>query len=188
MAVVTICSDFGAPQNKVCHCFHCFPIYLPWNNGTRSWSELVFKESWAPKNRCFWTMVLEKTLESPLNSKEIKQSILKEVSPEYSLEGLILKLKLQYFGHLMWRARSLGKTLMLGKMRAGEGGVRRWDGWMTSLTQWTWVWANFKRSRRIGKPGVQSTGSQTQAQLGNWTTTKLPLPYLVPDHCCVFSA
>ena len=59
-------------------------------------------------------MVLEKTLESPLDCKEIQQSILKEISPEYSLEGLMLKLKLQYFGHLMRRADSFEKTLMLG--------------------------------------------------------------------------
>ena len=76
-----------------------------------------------PKNWCFWTVVLEKTLETPLDSKEI-QSILKEISPEYSLEGLILKLKLQYFGHLMWRVDSLEKTLMLGR----TGGRRR-RGW-----------------------------------------------------------
>ena len=70
--------------------------------------ELDHKESWAPKNWCFWTVVLEKTLESPLDYKEIKpvnpkgnQSILKEISPEYSLEGLMLKL--QYFGQLMQR-------------------------------------------------------------------------------------
>ena len=61
-------------------------------------------------------MVLEKTTESPLNSKYIIQSILKEINPEYSLEGLMLKLKLQYFGHLMERASSLEKTLMLGKI------------------------------------------------------------------------
>ena len=66
-------------------------------------------------------MVLEKTLDSPLNSKEINQSILKEVNPEYSLEGLLLKL--QYFGHLMHRTDSLEKTLMLGKIE-GEGGSR----------------------------------------------------------------
>ena len=66
-------------------------------------------------------MVLEKTLESPLNCKEINQSILKKISPEYSLEGLMLKLKLQYFGHLMRRVDSLEKTLMLG----GIGGRRR---------------------------------------------------------------
>ena len=63
-----------------------------------------------------------KTLESPLDSKEINQSILKEINPEYSLEGLMLKLKLQYFGHLMQRADSLEKTLMLGKI---EGKRRR---------------------------------------------------------------
>ena len=68
-------------------------------------------------------MVLEKTLESPLDSKEIHQSILMEISPEYSLEGLMLKLKFQYFGHLMGRVDSLEKTLMLGKF---EGRRRRW--------------------------------------------------------------
>ena len=67
-------------------------------------------------------MVLEKTLESPLDCKEIHQSILKEISPEYSLKGLMLKLKLQYFGHLMQRTDSLKKTLMLGKI---EGRRRR---------------------------------------------------------------
>ena len=67
-------------------------------------------------------MVLEKTLESPLDCKEINQSILKEISPECSLEGLMLKLKLQYVGHLMRRTNSLEKTLMLGKI---EGGRRR---------------------------------------------------------------
>ena len=82
--------------------------------------ELDYKESWVPKNWCFWTMVLEKTLESPLDSKEI----LKEISPEYSLEGLMLKLKVQYFGHLMQRTDSMEKTLMLGKIEA-----KRWRGW-----------------------------------------------------------
>ena len=67
-------------------------------------------------------MVLEKILERPLDSKEIRLSILKEISPEYSLEGLMLKLKLQYFGHLMRRTDSLEKNLMLGKT---EGRRRR---------------------------------------------------------------
>ena len=83
--------------------------------------ELDHKESWTPKNWCFWTVVLEETLESLLDCKGIHQSILKEVSPGMSLEGLMLKLKLQYFGHLMWRVDSLEKTLMLG----GIGGRRR---------------------------------------------------------------
>ena len=67
--------------------------------------------------------MLEKTLESPLDCKEINQSILKEISPEYSLEGLMLKLQLQYFGHLMRRTDSLEKTLMLGRLK-GTGGER----------------------------------------------------------------
>ena len=78
------------------------------------------------------TVVLEKTLASPLDSKEIQQSILKEISPEYSLEGLMLKLKLQHFGHLIRRADSLEKTLMLGKIegrrRRGRQGMRWLDG------------------------------------------------------------
>ena len=75
--------------------------------------------SWAPKNWCFWTVMLEKTLVSPL--RRFNQSILKEISPGISLEGMMLKLKLQYFGHLMRRVDSLEKTLMLG----GIGGRRR---------------------------------------------------------------
>ena len=69
-------------------------------------------------------MVLEKTLESPFNCKEVKPSILKEISPEYSLEGLMLKLKLQYVGHLMQRIDTLEKTLMLGNLKAKEEGGR----------------------------------------------------------------
>ena len=77
---------------------------------------LDYKESWAPKNWCFWTVVLVNTLESPLDSRRSNQSILKEISPEYSLEGLVLKLKLQYFGHLMWSANTLQNIPMLGKI------------------------------------------------------------------------
>ena len=77
-----------------------------------------YKESWVPKSWCLWTMVLEKTLGCPLDCKEINQSILKEISPGCSLEGLMLKLKLQYFGHLMRRADSFEKTLMLGRIES----------------------------------------------------------------------
>ena len=84
--------------------------------------ELVYKESWALKNWCFWTVVLGTTLESPWTTRRSNQSILKEISPEYSLGGLMLKLKLQYFGHLMQWTDSFEK--MLGKI---EGGRRR--GW-----------------------------------------------------------
>ena len=76
---------------------------------------------------------LEKILESPLDCKEIHQSILKEISPEYSLEGLMLKLKLQYFGHLMRRTDSLEKTLMLGKIEGGRRGRQRMK-WLDGIT------------------------------------------------------
>ena len=94
------------------------------------------EESWALKNWCFWTVVLEKTPESPLDCKEI-QSILKEISPEYSLEGLMLKLKLQYSDHLMQRADSLEKTLMPGQIegrrRRGQQRMRWLDGITDSM-------------------------------------------------------
>ena len=85
--------------------------------------ELDHKESWALKNWCFWTVVLEKTLESPLDCEKI-QPVHPKGNQKYSLEGLMLKLKFQYLGHMMWRADSLEKTLMLGKT---EGKRRR--GW-----------------------------------------------------------
>ena len=93
---------------------------------------LDYKESWAPKNWCFWTVVLEKTLESPLDCKRSNQSVLKETSPGCCLEGLMLKLKLQYFGHLMWKADPFEKNLMLGKIegrwRRGQQRMRWLDG------------------------------------------------------------
>ena len=76
--------------------------------------ELDHKEGWALKNWCFQNVVLEKILESPWTARRPNQSILKEISPEYSPEGLMLKLKLQYFGHMIWRADSLKKTLRKG--------------------------------------------------------------------------
>ena len=87
--------------------------------------DLDYKESWAPKNWCFWTVVLEKTLRVPWTARRSNQSILKEISPEYSLEGLILKLKLRYFCHLMGKTDSLVKTLMLGKIEGGRRSGRQ---------------------------------------------------------------
>ena len=88
------------------------------------WKFKSCEESWALKNWCFWTVVLEKTLRVPWTAKRSNQSILKEIGPGCSLEGMMLKLKLQYFGHLMQRVDSLEKTMMLG----GIGGRRR-RGW-----------------------------------------------------------
>ena len=95
--------------------------------------ELDHKKDWMLKNWCFQTMVLEKTLESPLDSKVIEQSILKEINPEYTLKGLTLKWKLQYFGHLMWRTDSLVKTLMLGKIEGRRKGWQRMR-WLDTIT------------------------------------------------------
>ena len=96
--------------------------------------ELDHKENWIPKNWCFWTVRLEKTLRVPWTARRFNQPIVKEISPEYSLEGLMLKLKLQYFGHLMQRADSFEKTLMLGNT---EGCRRReWQKmrWLDDIT------------------------------------------------------
>ena len=129
------------------------------------------EEGWAPKNWCFWTVVLEKTLESPLDCKEIHQSILKEISPEYSLEELMLKLKLQYFGHLMWRTDWLEKTLMLGKIEGRRRrGRQRLRGLVVSPTQWTWVWVNSWSWWWMGRPGMlQCMGWQRIRHLSDWT-------------------
>ena len=91
------------------------------------------EESWAPKNWCFWTVVLEKTLESPLDARRSNQSILK-ISPGCSLKGMMLKLKLQYFGHLMWSIDSLEKTLMLGGIRGRRRRGRQRMRWLDDIT------------------------------------------------------
>ena len=115
--------------------------------------ELNREEDWAPKNWCL--QIAKKTLESPLDWKEIKP-----VNPRGNELWIFigrseLKMKLQYFGHPMRRAISLERTLCWEGLRAGgEGGHRGWDGWMASLTWWTWVLANSRRQARTGRPGV----------------------------------
>ena len=112
---------------------------------------------------------------SPLDCKEIQPVHPKGTSPECSLEGLMLKLKLQYFGHFKWRVDLLEKTLMLGGLRAGgEGDDRGWDVLMASLTWWTWVWVNSGSWWWTGRPGVlrfmmsQRVGHDWATEL-NWT-------------------
>ena len=108
-----------------------FPVVM---YGCENWD---YKESWAPKTWCFWTVVLEKTVESPWTARRSNQSILKEITPGCSLEGLMLMLKLQYFGHLMRRVDSLEKTLMLGEIggrrRKGQQRMRWLDGITDSM-------------------------------------------------------
>ena len=109
-------------------------------------------------------------LRVPGTERRSNQSILKEIGPWCSLEGMMLKLKLQYFGHLIRRVDSLEKTLMLRGMGAGgEGDDRGLDGWMASLTRWMWVWVNSRSWWWTGRPGVlQFMGSQTVGH--DWTT------------------
>ena len=96
----------------------------------------------------------------PWTARRSNQSILKEISSEYSLEGLMLNLKLQYFGHLM--LAHLKRPWCWERLKAGgEGDDRGWDGWMASLTQWTWVWVDSRSWWWTGRPGVlQSMGLQ----------------------------
>ena len=131
--------------------------------------EFDCEESWAPKNWCPWTMVLEKTLESPLDCKEIQ--------PVHSNgnQSWMLKLKLQYYGQLTQRVDSLEKTLMRGgiwvRRRRGRQRIRWLDG---TLTRWTWVWVKSGSSWWTGRPGVlwfmgsQRVGHDWAAEL-NWT-------------------
>ena len=132
--------------------------------------ELDYKESWVPKLDAFELWCWRRFLGVPWTARRSNQSILKEISPEYSLEGLMLKLKFQYFGHLMKRTDSLEKTLMLGMIKAGgEGDDRGWDGWMASPTQWTWVWVSSGSWWWTGRPAVlQSMGSQRVGH--DWAT------------------
>ena len=125
-------------------------------------------ESWTVKKGehrridAFELWCWRRLLRVPWHGRRSKQSILKEISPEYSLEGLKLKLKSQYFGHLMQKTDSLERPSCWERLKTGgEGDNRRWDGWMASPAQWTWVWASSGSWWWTGKPGMlQSMRSQ----------------------------
>ena len=115
---------------------------------------------------CCWRRLLW----VPWTAKRCNQSILKEISPGCSLEGLMLKLKLQYFGHLMLRTDSLKRPWCWERLRAGgEGDNREWDGWIASLIQCTWVWVNSGSWWWTGRPSIlQSIGLQRVGH--DWVT------------------
>ena len=142
-----------------------FPVAM---YGCESWT---VKKSERQKIDAFELWCWRRLLRVPWTARRSNQSILKEISPRCSLEGLMLKLELQYFGHLMWRVDSFERTLMLGKIEGrGEGDDRGWDGWMASPTQWTWVWVDSRSWWWIGRPGVLwFMGSQRVGHDWDWT-------------------
>ena len=133
-----------------------FPVVM---YGCESW---MVKKAECRRIDAFELRCWRRLLRVPWIARRSNQSILKEISPGCSLAGLMLKLKLQYFGHLMLRVDSLEKTLMLGRIGGGSRGEDRgWDSWMASPTQWAWVWVDSGSWWGPGKPGVlRFMGSQ----------------------------
>ena len=141
-----------------------FPVVM---YGCESWT---IKKAEHRRIDAFELWCRRRLLRVPWTTRRSNQSILKEISPGCSLVGLVLKLKLQYFGHLIWRTDSLEKTWCWERLRAGgDRDNRGWDGWMASLTQWTWVWVNSGSWWWTGMPGMlHFTGSQRVGH--DWAT------------------
>ena len=126
-----------------------------YSSHVRMW-ELDYKESWVPKNWCFWTVLLEKTLEGPLGCKEIQQ-----IHPKGNQSWIFIgRTYAEAETPILWPPN--GKNWLTGKRLwcwewlkvGGEGDDRGWDGWMASLTQWTWVWVSSSHWWWTGRPGV----------------------------------
>ena len=146
-----------------------FPVVM---YGSESWT---IKKSECQRIDAFELWCCRRLLRAPWTARRSNQSILKEISPGCSLEGMMLKLKLQYFGHLMQRVTHLKRLWCWEGLGAGgEGDDRGWDGWMASLTQWTWVRVNSGSWWWTGRPGVlwfmgsQRVGHDWVTEL-NWT-------------------
>ena len=150
--------------------------------GCESWT---IKKAEDKRTDAFELWRWRRLLRAPWTARRSNQSILKEISPEYWLEGLMLKLKLQYFGHLMRRTDSLERPWCWERLKAGgEGDDRGWDSWMTSPTGWTWVWASSGSWWWTGKPGMlQSIRSQRAGY--DWTTELNALYSLKSFKCLI---
>ena len=141
-----------------------FPVVM---YGCDSWT---IKKALCQRMDAFELWCWRRLLRVPWTARRSNQSIFKETNPAYSLEGLMLKLKLQYFGHWCEELTHSKRPWCWTRLKAeGEGDDRGWEGWMASPTQWTWVWASFRSWWWTGKPGMlQSMGSQGVRQ--NWVT------------------
>ena len=141
-----------------------FPVVM---YGCESWT---VKKAERRRTDAFELWCWRRLLRVPWTARRSNQSILKEIGPGCSLEGLMLKLKLQYFGHLMRRVDLLQNLWFWEGLGAGEGDNRGWDGWGASPTWCTWVWVNSGSWWWTGRPGMlQFMGSQNRTWLSNWT-------------------
>ena len=137
--------------------------------GCESWT---IKEAEGWRTDAFQLWCWRRLLRVPWTVKRLNESTLRKINPEYSLEGLMLKLKFQYLATGCEELTHWKRPWCWERLKAKEEGGRGWDGWMASLTQWAWAWANSGKWWRTGKPGLlQSMGSQSWRQLIDWTTT-----------------
>ena len=148
-----------------------FPLVM---YGCESWT-IKKAEHW--RTDAFELWCWRRLLRVPWTARRSNHSILKEISPEYSLEALMLKLKFQYFATWCEELTHLKKPWCWERLKAGEGDNRGWDGWMASPIQWTWVWAGSGSWWWTGKPGVLHAVygvTKSRTRLSDWTELKRP--------------